>query len=299
MNWWNRLFGKGDVPEWAETFRSQRDRKEFERLVEKEVVRRFGPGELNWVEGYFDVPSANGGNYQLGFFNVARYCTATDRGEWESVIGEHFEKVARSLSDAHYDPEFEDIRDRLGPRLLDRDNNPTFCRFEGIDLGPLFAPGVQIDQEDRVSFVSDSMIQKWGKTELEVWEIALANLRRLPTLTFLRINKDADFYAAEENDFLAASHLLCLDRYPLASAEFGVMVAVPLRDSISLAPLKTKDDLRKSAALAIMANRLYHSQPGAITPHLVWWKDGIMKPCFYDPEKESIQAPQELLALLS
>ena len=301
MRWFSRLIGNKDVPEWAGAFRSTRDFEEFKALVENMVTDRLGEGRLDWEEGVWKGDSGLGTGYQLGFYNLARDCSADDPSNWPSNVEMHFEKIYRAMSEDKRELTFEEVRDRLGPRILDPqlESDYSYCVFRSIDLGPLFIAAVQIDGEDSVSMVSDRNLEQWGMSETEVWEIAMANLRRQPTLTLLKMREDLNIFVAEDQHFQTASHLLCLDRYPITQAEYGVLVAVPVCDSLSILTINSKEDIRLGGALAGMALNLYKTESGEITPHLIWWRNGEMKPCYFDPEKRSIQCAPELVELIN
>jgi len=86
-----------------------------------------------------------------------------------------------------------------------------------------------------------------------------------------------------------------------AVAIAGALVAVPTRHCLIAHPMVARETaLAATQALLMNAARLYDAGPGAISPHLYWWRDGEMAllPGSVERDRVELRPPPEFVAAL-
>jgi hypothetical protein len=80
----------------------------------------------------------------------------------------------------------------------------------------------------------------------------------------------------------------------------GALVAVPNRHVLVVHPIASVEAVRALNAMIILADRLYREGPGAIVPHVYWWRSG--EPPMRIPssvDEKRVTPPDELVTVLN
>jgi hypothetical protein len=271
------------VPPWAAFF-SKEQHAAFLHAVDAYFRSRGRTAQVNGDEGYvavYDDPDLAEG-VPLGLSNLAQTCNQEPPDRWPARIDAHFEamrlanresaEVEQSLGD------FARARDLLAVRI---------GRVE--DLAPMRAtllaredlPGtlsyLVLDLPHVVATASSDHATQWGEQTPELFEIGLANVRRMPLPEVSRLTDEdgSELVALTGDHFFVATHALFLHEHPECLGAHGTLVVVPHRHAVLCSPVH---DLRVVTAvqrMAILADRMERQGPGSISAKLYYrYPDG-------------------------
>lgn len=232
---------------------------------------------------------ADGGAYGLG--NVAANAARTPERGWRSLLNAH----VRGLQAAHATPkerDLEQVRNRLYLKLWALEDVPL-----SLDEGPVREPFgadlVGLPAIDHPEYVETMA----GQEDIELlggWDIirpiALGNLAALHGEEIATLGEDASAQVQISiGGFFNASrvftmpHLLRQD-FLLESPDHGVLFVVPNRHLVGVHPLAGPGMVAAAATMLQVATG-EHDGPGAISPHLWFWRDGVVQQVSHpDPE---------------
>jgi hypothetical protein len=205
----------------------------------------------------------------LGLSNIARVVAHFDESNWPVVVEEHFRHILRQLR-AGVPPLPADPERDLVQRLVCRDSLPTGW----VSDRPDFLPGLV----SVASTEDDGVVTMYlrptdlGLTWSEAERYGLANLRRLKDQVEFVDDDDLRFAVVTSNGY-AASRALVLDTVlhdtlHLETAPYGMLAAVPARDTLLLHVI---EDLTVIPALGVLLNlaaRSYARDPGPLSPEI-------------------------------
>lgn len=205
----------------------------------------------------------------LGLGNIARVVAHFDESNWPAVVEEHFRHILQQLR-AGVPPMPADPERDLVQRLVTREALPA----EWVSDRPDFLPGlvsVPSTEEDGVvtMYLRPADL---GLTWAEAERFGLANLRRLEDQVEF-IDDDGLRFAVVTGNGYAASRALVLDSVlrdtlHLETTPYGVLAAVPVRDTLLLHVI---EDLTVIPALGVLLNlaaRSHARDPGPLSPEV-------------------------------
>lgn len=300
----------GIVPDWAPGLNPMQYQR-FMQLVEAYFVARHGRFDFEdpWV---LSESGDERGPWQYGLTNLAQMCAAAPGDEWEQIIAHHFEVVANELEDDAMQAErfgsFEEARPFLYPRLwpqeaLDEMGDVHEHMLARIDL-PGTVTTLVFDLPRSVRTVVRDEADRWNLSDSELFEIALANLRKLedmPRVEAMEFGEGIILYAFAGDSFLTASIALVIKDYPEILGEHGALVGVPTRHIAVVYPVQDLGVVPAINQIIPMLARIEREGPGSISPHLYWYFNGAYMLLPYRLTDKSIdfQPPDAFVEVLN
>jgi hypothetical protein len=283
----------------------------FVDLVKKELAARgIASIEDHLADGYF-VARENSeyfdkGN-QIGLTNLFAICRQSDRAKWPSLVSGYFdqlkarradEKAARARLEA-FETAREILRVRIyGPEMKETLGETSLCRENPLG----YVEAVMYDAPSGAGNVAASYLQKWGKSEDEVFRIAVENTLAGIRDKFVGFDVPNAMYLyllGSESDIYVTSGIFDLPRFGLPAGDFGTLVAIPTREMIIAVPLQNKADVNRQVVLfALIAARMHKLGPASISPRIFWYDGSTLWPIDHDPDKGAIKLPDPLVRRL-
>lgn len=268
-------------PAWAR-FMSADEWEAFARALIGELARRGNPYRVDdavlWGRWGGDEDEA------LGLTNLAQLCHASPPDTYAEVISSHFDALVAGRSDralaGQLGADLSAARPVLRLRLYARD---TFVegaeQFVLRDVADDLTAVLCYDLPSNVVTVTAETLPRWGVSAEELYYQALANQRRAEQrATIEEIDVGGAVVRAMTGDsYFVASNLLLLNDFVSDEPPLGVIAAVPNRHTLVWHPIVDASALRALDAMVVMAASLHAEGPGAISPNLYWWKDGVVR----------------------
>lgn len=272
-------------PAWAR-FLGDGEWESFVAAVEDELRRRRWRYRL--ADGYVWAPwgadEADGdADEALSLLNLAQLCHAAAPEDRPQVIAGHFDALVaghddRVLADA-LAGDLAAARPYLKVRLYPKATFEADAdQFVVRDVADGLCAVLCFDLPSNVVTVNAESLQRWGCTADDAWYQALANLRRTERAEVSPVEVEGATLAAMSGDsFFVASNLLLLGDFLEEESRWGALAVAPNRHTLLFHPITDLAVLRAIDALVVMAARLCAEGPGSISPHLYWWRDGVLK----------------------
>jgi len=271
------------VPPWADFFSDDRY-EAFLRAVGAHFRARGRTARVEGDEGYVavsddpDLPR----DMELGLSNLAQLCNQVPPNEWAARIDGHFEAMRRASRDGadaeRYFEDFAAARDLLAVRIGPAEG---LAPMRGMLVAREDLPGtvsyLVLDFPHTVQNVPPDKARQWGRETAELFDVGLANVRRMPAPEVSRLEDEdgSELVALTGDHFFVATHALFLHEHPQCLGPHGTLVIVPHRHAVLCCPVH---DLRVVTAvqrLAILADRMERDGPGSISPRLYFrYPDG-------------------------
>ena len=219
----------------------------------------------------------------LGMINLAQLCHASAPESYDTVIASHFDALVAGRGDRALAGKLGDdlasARPVLRLRLYSRD---TFVdgaeQFVLRDVADDLTAVLCYDLPSNVVTVTGDTLPRWGVPTDELYFQALANQRRSERAPIEDIDVGGAIVRAMTGDsYFVASNLLLLHDLVTEEPPLGIIAAVPNRHTLVWHAITDPSALRALNAMVVMAASLYAEGPGAISPHLYWWKDGALR----------------------
>ena len=267
-------------PDWAR-FLDDAEWHAFAVALVGELVRRNLPYRVEdgvlWARWGGDEDEA------LGLTNLAQMCRAAGPDAYGQVIASHFAALVAGRGDRELagalGADLAHARPYLKLRLYPRDTfEPGNDQFVLRDTAGDLTAVLCYDLPSNVVTVAAESLGKWAVGPDEVYYQALANQRRTERHPIEDVDvTGAMVRAMTAESFFVASNLLLLGDFLDEEPPFGVVAAVPNRHTLVWHPITDPSALRALDAMVVMAASLYQEGPGAISPHLYWWRDGALR----------------------
>jgi len=268
-------------PRWAR-FMTDAEWTGFLDAVVAELRRRGLRYRLE--DGFVWAPWGGDDDEALSLLNLAQLCHAAGAEHFPRVINNHFDALIagrgdRAMADhlaANLDAARPHLKVRLYPRETFRDQPDQFVvREVADDLSAVLC----FDLPSNVVTVNADSLERWGCTADDVWYQALANLRRTERVTVEDLDVGGALLKAMTGDsFFVASNLLLLDDFlGEDTTKWGALAAVPNRHTLVWHPISDLTALRAIDAMVVMASGICAEGPGSISPHLFWWREGLLR----------------------
>ncbi|MEZ4401599.1 MAG: hypothetical protein R3B06_16355, partial [Kofleriaceae bacterium] len=267
-------------PTWAR-FLSEPEWRGFAVALAAELERRAAPFRVDdavlWGRWGSDEDEA------LGLTNLAQLCHASVIESYGDIIASHFDALVAGRGDrAQADRLGTDLaaaRPVLRLRLYARD---TFAddvdQFVLRDVADDLTAVLCYDLPANVVTVTADTLPRWGVPPDEPYYQALANQRRVERAPVEDVDVGgAIIHAMTGDSYFIASNLLLLGDLVPDEPPLGVIAAVPNRHTLVWHPIVDPSALRALDAMVVMAASLFADGPGAISPNLYWWRDGVLK----------------------
>jgi hypothetical protein len=248
-----------------------------------------------------------------GLRNIAAICRNDPRGEkaWPQLIAEYAdillamrpEDTARELAGLTA----AQIRDHVYLQVVSADSlGPGIASYRSAaEVVPGLLELLAWDRPDRTVLLADEDVARLGgRTWLR--QAALANLRSLPAPRHLHLDRaDGNLDVIYGESLYTASRLLTLPDLLTqvlgsADAPYGVLAAMPGRHRAHLHVLRDSTALPSLKLIARYTRLVHGEEPGPISPHVLWWRDGTWIQLSRDPgdATSALRISGELAAIL-
>lgn len=259
----------GRAAGWAPFF-SETELRMFLTLVEAEVQShgigyRMGDGlvEVEWEDG----PQS------LGLSNLAQVCKNLAATDWPAAVTKHFDLVFGSASEeanlramVH---DFEQVKPFLRLRLYDAWVEEQVLRHVGDGL----VAALVFDLPSAMRSVSRSEMKVWGRTDDELYAIALDNLKleEPPETQVIRGAEDVPIQVVEGGSYYTATRALLLEEDVIPEGHpYGAVVAIPNRHVFFYHLIEDSRVILAVNALVSLAHEANQRGPGSVSDQVFW-----------------------------
>ncbi|MEU5400464.1 hypothetical protein ABZ348_14355 [Streptomyces sp. NPDC005963] len=223
---------------------------------------------------------------QFGLANLAAVLHNDDRGprSWPELVRRHVGMVLRTMDapSALDTLPTEQIRAQLYPRVLGADGfdprNFTYART----LAPGLHEIIALDLPESVMMLTDEALEPLGDLPY-LREQALYNLRGLPIEAHETVKGDDGmrFEVILGDSFYTASRVLALESVVRevtgdTLTDDGALVAMPFRHQLAFHVIHDTRVIPALNAMASFAASGFTDTPGAISPYVYWWRNGVL-----------------------
>ena len=158
------------------------------------------------------------------------------------------------------------------------------------------------DLPDTITSVERSYLENWGKTEDELFAIALENVRAgtSPELNEVELPYCGTVKALLGESYVTATHALLMEEHPECLGPFGALMGVPNRHTVLCYPVADKRVTLASVHMAEMISRFEQEGPGSISRRLFWYDKGKYTELPYTLEGSELtfEMPEEFIRML-
>ncbi len=227
---------------------------------------------------YDDTGSVVSDGHAYGLQRLARQVSALPRSAWGDLVARH---VGHLLAEEDREPEsLRAAKALLMPQLLPQAHLPDPLPHHARQVLPGVAAVIVLDDLERVSDpLPEPTIERYGGWA-SVLDQAKENLRHLPLPAIRDITADEDrddatIHILRYEDYFGAARVLVqteiLAEIGVEAPPNGVLVAVPNRHVLAFHIVRGEGVVPALRQLIRIADREFHSQPGAISPHVFFW----------------------------
>ncbi|KPL86652.1 hypothetical protein [Herpetosiphon geysericola] len=296
MSNWEKTFGKRELPTppaWVNFF-SPQQWQDFCQIVQR-YLKNLGLPVRPENQGFVVLADYAGWtkDTRIGLSSLAQKCYAHPQSQWLAVITDHFEAMHKGfenevlLQDEIDD--FESVRDLLAIRLWALEPELREKLIYREDLQDVCSVLV-FDLPTTIRSVSSDEAAVWGKSNDELFAIALENLRgRELRLTEHELDDGINVLAITGDDFLIGSQSLLLEHYPQCLGRFGTLVAVPNRHVVLCYPINEPIALEAWTSMLPVVEGMYLNGPGSISNQVFWYDNGTFTHLPHSQEQQSLR----------
>ncbi|MDB5113246.1 MAG: hypothetical protein JWL78_316 [Chloroflexi bacterium] len=258
-----------------------------------------GRGHVPRMEGAVLVIDRASGPLVLGLDNLAQVCAQHPSGDWADLVRAHFDSMP--LRELPLPADFANARGMLRVRLYGSDTNLGEALRR--PLTDSVAVVLVLDYPRAIQSVSSETLQGWGVSEDEAFSAAAEGTWGEPAPQREQVGDpdDSGFTVLHGESFYTASHVLHLPTLMPDLPPAGALLAIPNRHLVGVHLLRTASGaLGAVGALIPFAADFHQRGPGAISPGLLWWRDGgfVDLPVVRRTDRAELHPPEEFTALL-
>lgn len=254
------------------------------------------------------VTSIQEGLGPYGLQNLAQLCAQAPQEKWQAIIKAHFDNLRRGQAEAAEIGEKIDDLDRIKPHLAVRiypEN--TFGEMAREDLiyqkdleGTLTV--LVFDLPSTIRTVSRRLTSGWGKSNGELFQIGIENLRRKIDIDHEKVmmSDEVHLNAYIGESYYVAAYSLILEEHGEALGRYGALVGIPHRHMLLTYPINDIQVLQAVNGFLMALPKLFQEGPGSITPNLYWYRQGgfLHLPYAYHGDEVRFSPPQAFLDLI-
>lgn len=276
----------------------------FLKVVEADFA---GRGLAITIDDGTAVVKSTGQRY--GLQNLAQVCSMAPPVEWPATVAQHFAIVSKTVEevDALTDrfKDFAQAAPHLSVRLYPAD------AMQGVGAqAPVMRTDLEgvasvlvLDLPDSMMSVGRWLADQWGKSDDELFAVALDWLRRDSTIEAgeTPLAADVKVQMIASDGFYAASRALLLDEQPACVGKYGAIVGVPHRHGLLAYPIENIEVVKAVKAMLPGVRGMHQQGPGSISSDLYWYRDGsfVRLPTQQTDNKLVFTPPEGFVALLN
>ncbi len=282
-----------DVPEWAAFFNNN----EYVSFLQA-VDAYFKKENLAYecTDGMVTVGVNDFGFSMLGLTNIAQVCKQNKPRNYERLVYEHFQSMARANQfDAEFATivhDYDSVKHYIGVRLYPIDYAAQIGKESTIGkdyAGDIYAMLV-FDLPDSVINVRPEQAEKWGKGMDELFEVGLQNCKNkyqfdisLQKFSSIRV------WFVQGDHFFTPNVVFDLGNYPKLIGTKGTLIGIPHRHSVVLYPIENLEVVTAINQLIPTIYGMNAEGPGSISNNLFWYYEGQVENLPYTIEDNKLQ----------
>ena len=235
-------------------------------------------------------------DFEFGLNNLMQMCAKSRPEDYDGIISFHFGQLIESkkfeTQFKEISGDFEKVKQYLAVRLYDKEY--IECIGEDIFVrrhfaGELYAALVW-DFPAAIQNVLKDDIEKWGKTEDELFVIGMENVRNNYEMKTEEVDIDEDFiYGINYEHFFVPNILFDLDKHPEFIGKGGTIVAVPTRNMAMIYPIRDMKVVNALNKFFWNVPNFYSEGPGSLTKEIYWYHNGQFEVLEFEIEKENVK----------
>ncbi len=217
----------------------------------------------------------------FGLYNVAAACAKDAEETWKATVAGHFRQVRLAVEEgeslARLSERFEDVRDILLPRIYEKSKLLGYRQEELYARNDLEGTKtfVAFDMPTSTTLVNRSYTKTWGKTDAEIFAVAMENLGKRPMVpTEIDRERPGQTVYFFDGDVFTSSLALRVADGQEWVGPFGALVVVPNRNRLIVHPIEGFDSGRVYEILGPYAWKEHSTSPGAVSPFVYWFYKG-------------------------
>lgn len=273
-----------------------------------ETYFRKKKASYSYVSGVIVSPNEAGEEVRHGLVNIAQQCRQAAPKEWKTLITRHFktldeidqfnEVFNKRAHDFRYTQKYLGVRLYGSDYLTHIGEDIILTRpvMEGIIAMLVF------DFPHSVVNVKPEQSILWSKSEDELFEIGLANMRAnyRYNLSHESLGEAAIWFATADH-FFTPNIIFDLQHDPKLQGLHGSLVGIPHRHAVLIYPINSVETIRMITQLLPVINGMHREGPGSISPQLYWYTNNNFHPLPYRIDEKTIQftPPENFINMLN
>jgi hypothetical protein len=285
-------------------------------LFTESQIERFNQAVLTYFESQgIPITLENGvvtaerqGLGPFGLQNLAQLCAQAPEEKWQAIVNAHFDNLRRGQVEAAeisaQIADFDKIKSHLAVRIYPQDTFEETAREDMIfrqDLEGTLTVLV-FDLPSTIRTVSRQLTSDWHRSDDELFQIGIENLRQNIEVDHERVMMSEDLYlnAYIGDGYYVAAYSLMLDQFTTGLGKYGALVGIPHRHIFLTFPINDIQVLQAINGFLMALPKLFEEGPGSITPNLYWYHQGkfLQLPYAYHEDEIRFSPPQAFLELI-
>lgn len=275
---------------------------------------------FNAVERYFSMQnkdlefnkknlsfSIQGTKEIYGLENLFQQMSSASTNEWQDIIKNHFDYIERGN---RYQKEFEkkrsnfsNIKDLLAVKLWPEDYIAAHIQDAVYqDFSEGIKAVVAFDLPDTISQITKEDLKNWGKTEKEIFDIALRNTKKKKvTIEDVDLGESVFIKVIESESGFASSNVLFIDEYKECIGKYGALIGVPTGLALICYPINDLKVVKTINNFIMINNGAFQRGPYSLTSDLFWYHEGeyIKLPYNIDGKTLNFTPPDDFIEMLN
>jgi hypothetical protein len=285
---------------------NKQEYEEFIILVTKHLHSKNIQFTIN--DGVVDAEQNGSGFSKMGLDNIARTCKQIPMVEWENRINQHFDSLEKSKQ---FNDEMESKKnkfDEMGQYVAVRLYSRSYLdqigekHFIFKTLADDLVAALVFDYPDSIQNMQESSIEGWNKSQEELFELAVENVRRNYQLE-LNENDMGEYsiYTIDTDHFFAGNLYFELGRIKKIDPTKGAIVAFPNRHCSIMYPIVDISMVQVLNALFPIVYNMHVDGAGPISSSVYWYHESKLTRIPYEMTENELKVipPAEFVQLLN
>ncbi len=282
-------------------FKALISKEDYKKIIDLAIKHAENIGTIQSIhEGVMIVvDKATKAERTIELNNIVRRCKATENKHWDKMLYYHFQQLIvnpAKLNFFYKDFEFADpyLKIFVLP-AYDRDNlNDLVYR---TDL-PNTHTFLILDYDEKFHYVNQQKSLEWGRTTIELFDIAQANiaLEKVEVDQFLWKEK-FEVFSLFNGDFSAAFILNLAENANYAIGQYGTILSIPTKGAAFLHPLHGNTVVDFIQSFKEVVDSFYQEDEEPIVRGFYWFYEDVFESILLVEESKNgyqIEIPSKL-----
>lgn len=211
--------------------------------------------------------------------NIVRRCIAYEAHRWDKMIDYHFKQLIVNPTKLNFFyKDFEFAAQYLKVFVLPIEKLDDIDSLIYREDFPNTRTFLILDYDEKFHYVQREKSLTWGKTETELFDLALANisLENIEIDQFLWKDK-YEVFSLFNGDFSAAFIIDFAKNVSFAIGKYGTIVAIPTKGAVFLHPLSSNQPEPFIQSFQEVVQSFYQEDEEPITMDFYWFWEGEFK----------------------